>query len=155
MSETEPDKETAENGIDRTEHGQFAEGNPGGPGRPKGSLNQLSRAAAESILASLERRGGAAYLDRLDDPLFVALLKTILPRRIDSDLTTRTGDLPAGPITVTFDIGTPGRKRPIGPPIIDAEPIPEPPPALPEPDQPGPTLDTLAEKLRQLHIGVT
>ena len=58
---------------------QFTKEQPG-PGRPKGSKNKCSAALAEQILASLDARGGLAYLNSLPDNLFMMLLGKVVPR---------------------------------------------------------------------------
>ena len=43
--------------VDREENGHFAKGNPGGPGRPKGSRDKLSFAFIEALSKTFEEKG--------------------------------------------------------------------------------------------------
>ena len=56
------DKESADNG--RNAHGQFTDGNRGGPGRPRGTPNAISRDMKEMMFTALDRAGGEDYIFR-------------------------------------------------------------------------------------------
>ena len=77
--------------------GKFKKGEyQGGPGRPKGKPNQITRVLKDLIMGSMERRGRkileavekkeygteacqAAYMDSLPNALFMELLKRLVP----------------------------------------------------------------------------
>ena len=80
------DKQTVNNGESRDSTGQFAKGNLGGPGRPRGSPNKVNALLKEDILAAYKEKGGIEWLTSLDDRLFVQLLKKIIPREIAADV---------------------------------------------------------------------
>ena len=81
LDNTDPDKKTSNNGLDG--RGRFAQGNPGGPGRPPGRKNTFNRRVRDEILTAYERRGGVEWLVGLPDALFVKLLTKLLPKEID------------------------------------------------------------------------
>ena len=85
------DKQTVKNGRGRVSTGQFAEGNSGGPGRPRGSQNKVNALLKEDILAAYKERGGIEWLRSLDERLFVQLLKKIIPREIAADVSISGG----------------------------------------------------------------
>jgi hypothetical protein len=77
----EPDRQTADNGDDgRTAQGQFAEGNPGGPGRPKGKPNRVNAVLRDDIMDAYEQRGGVQWLANIKDRDFAGLLAKVLPK---------------------------------------------------------------------------
>jgi hypothetical protein len=81
------EKQSAENGDDaRTEQGQFAEGNPGGPGRPKGLPNKANALLKEDIVEAYRQRGGIDWLKGLKDREFVRLLEKTMPKEVAADL---------------------------------------------------------------------
>ena len=55
---------------------------PPGSGRPKGGLNKTTRIVREIVAEALRRKGGARYLEYLDDELFVELLLRFVPSEI-------------------------------------------------------------------------
>jgi hypothetical protein len=71
--------------IKRESDGKFSKGQGGpraGAGRPKGSLNKVSKALKDMILASLDRVGGEEYLAKLaieNSSAFASLLGKVLP----------------------------------------------------------------------------
>ena len=86
------DKQTAENGKDaRDQKGRFT-GNTAGPGRPKGSRNQLSGAIKEDVLAAYERRGGLKWLSSLPDKEFLPLLEKVLSKDLAAELKLKPED---------------------------------------------------------------
>ena len=87
----EPDKQMADNRDDgRNEHGQFAEGNTGGPGRPKGKPNKINAVLKDDILQAYQQRGGVEWLKGLKDRDFVGLLEKTMPREVSADLRVAT-----------------------------------------------------------------
>ncbi|MDY7010725.1 MAG: hypothetical protein SVV80_08240 [Planctomycetota bacterium] len=89
MSNT--DKQTVKNGDGRASTGQFAKGNPGGPGRPKGSPNKVNALLKKDILAAYKEKGGIEWLRGLYERLFVQLLEKIIPREIAADVSISGG----------------------------------------------------------------
>ena len=68
-------------------HGRFAKGNPGGPGRPRGSRNKTGSQARQAILEAFEALGGVEWLmqiARAEPALFVRLLAACLPRETET-----------------------------------------------------------------------
>lgn len=60
-----------------------------GKGRPKGSVNKLTKTIKEAIEAAFDKVGGADYLARMaeDQPTaFMALLGKVLPTQIDANV---------------------------------------------------------------------
>lgn len=56
-----------------------------GGGRPKGSLDKNNKQLREMVLEALERKGGAAYLEKQADEqpvAFMSLLGRILPTQV-------------------------------------------------------------------------
>ena len=99
----QPDKQTAENGDDqRDEGGQFAEGNLGGPGRPRGAPNKVNAILKEDIAEAYRQRGGIEWLTSLKDRDFVRLLEKTMPREVAADITSRQDQ---EPLRFTFKIG--------------------------------------------------
>jgi len=96
------DKQTVENGgdDDRDDAGRFAEGNPGGPGRPKGEPNKIGADLKADLWQAYQRRGGAAWLEKLPDKDFIGLLTRLLPRE---PVWKPEGPVPPAP-TVQADI---------------------------------------------------
>ena len=78
---------------DRNSDGTFAPGNPGGPGRRKGTPNKVNAVLRDDIVRAYEKRGGVDFLNRLPAPLFVRLLERILPRQVAADVNVGAGDL--------------------------------------------------------------
>ena len=67
------------------ENGLFKAGNPGGPGRPKGSID-----VRHAIKSALEKAGGENWLVQLsqDDPrAFAALVAKVIPKEIEGRIT--------------------------------------------------------------------
>lgn len=62
---------------------RFVKGQPGGPGRPKGSKNTVPMEVAKAILESYDHRGGVKWLNRLEDKFFVELFKPLVPKTLD------------------------------------------------------------------------
>lgn len=60
-----------------------AKGTPKTGGRKKGTPNKTSGELRDRILASLDRRGGDAYLDGLEDEHYVKLLMRTLPKDLN------------------------------------------------------------------------
>lgn len=86
----QPEKLTAEIGDERRgESGQFAEGNPGGPGRPKGAPNKVNALLKEDIAEAYRQRGGIEWLRGLKDRDLVRLLEKIMPKEIAADIASR------------------------------------------------------------------
>ena len=79
MIDTE--KQSVQNGDGRL----FTPGGAGGPGRPPGTPNRLTRTIRDAIQAEFSRRLDARWLEQLDDKLFVMLLCRILPRDVKLD----------------------------------------------------------------------
>ncbi len=52
-------------------------------GRSKGTPNKISAKFRKAVLASLKRRGGAAFLDKLEADLFVKLLCHVTPKALE------------------------------------------------------------------------
>ena len=83
--------------IKRESDGKFSKGQGGpraGAGRPKGSLNKVSKALKDMILASLDRVGGEEYLAKLaieNSSAFSSLLGKILPTQLATDAQTNGG----------------------------------------------------------------
>lgn len=83
----ETDNQSAENGqTPRKDNGQFAEGNAGGPGRPKGSHNGLGAELKQDLVEAYRQRGGVEWLRGLKDHEFVRLLQRVMPKEIALDL---------------------------------------------------------------------
>jgi hypothetical protein len=64
----------------------FTKGQPGGPGRPKGSENKVSKTLKEAILEAFGELGGPAWLIRTakDQPAaFMTLIGKVLPMTIE------------------------------------------------------------------------
>jgi len=79
MSDT--DKQSAENGG-RSPSGQFLPGNPGGPGRRKGSANVLTMGMKEALMESFWEVGGVGWLVKLAETeprVYASLLLRLLP----------------------------------------------------------------------------
>jgi len=70
----------------RSSDGTFARGNPGGPGRPKGSPNRVNAVLRDDILQAYEERGGVKWLCSLPCRDFVRLLEKVLPKRVAADV---------------------------------------------------------------------
>lgn len=84
------EKQTVKNGeAGKASTEQFAEGNPGGPGRPKGSHNRIGGELKGDILTAYQERGGIEWLRGLNERLFVQLLTKVMPREIAADIQTR------------------------------------------------------------------
>ena len=69
---------------------QFKEGNPGGPGRPKGSLNKLTK-FRKAIELFEKEQGKDIYHIILEKALrsptiLVAIFKALIPRPIESEV---------------------------------------------------------------------
>jgi hypothetical protein len=67
--------------------GQFKKGKKGGPGRPKGAANKVTKELKQLILDALDQAGGADYLlARANDPktqaAFLALVGKVLPMTV-------------------------------------------------------------------------
>ena len=75
------DKKTADNGPTRDVNGQFAAGNSGGPGRPKGKANKFT-SLKQAFLNALEAAGGDQFIlefARADPAKFLAIVGRMLP----------------------------------------------------------------------------
>jgi hypothetical protein len=106
----ELDKQTADNGEDgRDEHGHFAEGNPGGPGRPKGKPNKINAVLKDDILQAYQQRGGVEWLKGLKDRDFVGLLEKTMPREVSADVRAQV-DQPLPPFVLV-----------VNPPVLTAD----------------------------------
>jgi hypothetical protein len=82
-----------ENGHDgRDGEGRFAEGNPGGPGRPQGTPNKVNATLREDILDAYNEKGGIAWLRKLPDREFVRLIERVMPKQIAADVTMTAGE---------------------------------------------------------------
>lgn len=81
-----PVKQTAKNRQGRKPgragKGKFAKGGAPGPGRPRGSLNQIGAILKRDLLTAYQIKGGPEYLARLPDALLVGLLGRVLPREV-------------------------------------------------------------------------
>ena len=55
----------------------------GNPGRPPGIPNKVTREIRAAIEEAFEKRGGAAYLAKLPDDLFVRLIVRLLPIQVE------------------------------------------------------------------------
>jgi hypothetical protein len=58
--------------------------NPPPKGRPKGVPNKMTRNVRQMILASLDHRGGVAWLDALPDADYCRLVARVIPQEIDA-----------------------------------------------------------------------
>jgi hypothetical protein len=93
-------KQTAENGGDgRDTQGRFAEGGPGGPGRPPGVLNKTGAMLRQAFLNTFEQLGGERWLTkqaRKDPRTFIRTVSRMLPREAtihkDAAITIRHPD---------------------------------------------------------------
>jgi len=94
----------------RTPMGQFGKGWAGGPGRPQGSKNKITKAMQDLILGSMDRRGGKilteskediqpreAWMDSLDNNTFAKLVEKLLPRELILE-----GDDDGGPVRMNI-----------------------------------------------------
>ncbi len=72
----------------------FQPGNPGGPGRPKGSRNKLSEAFLEAVQADFQEHGAAAIeAARIESPLgYVHMIAGLLPQKLEVDQKRRLVD---------------------------------------------------------------
>lgn len=66
-----------------------------GPGRPKGSVNKVTKQLKEMILGALDTKGGQAYLERQAEEFPVAFM-TLLGKVLPSEM--RVGDPDGKPI---------------------------------------------------------
>jgi len=81
------DKKSGKNGPKaRDQQGRFAEGNGGGPGRPKGKRNKVTAVLRDDILQAYQERGGVAWLRDLPPRDFARLLEKLVPREIAADV---------------------------------------------------------------------
>jgi len=67
--------------------GAFKKGQKGGPGRPKGTSNKVTKELKEMILEALDNAGGVQYLEsKANDPrtasAFLSLIGKVLPMQI-------------------------------------------------------------------------
>ena len=61
---------------------------PAGPGRPKGSVNKLTKSVREAIEGAFQAVGGAEYLAdvaKRDPKTFCALLGKVLPMQVTGE----------------------------------------------------------------------
>jgi hypothetical protein len=78
----------------------FMPGNPGGPGRPKGSRNKLEESMLRDLCDAWEEYGAEAITAVLaDHPAdFLKICASLLPKQIEADITEKTvyvlGDRP-------------------------------------------------------------
>lgn len=72
----------------------FQPGNPGGPGRPKGSRNKLSEGFLEAVHADFQQHGAAAIVAaRTESPLgYVRMVAGLLPQKLEVDQNRRLVD---------------------------------------------------------------
>ena len=74
----------------------FQAGNPGGPGRPRGSRNKLSEAFLDALYRDFQINGVAAIADaRAESPLgYVRMIASLLPQKLEVErlATTVTDD---------------------------------------------------------------
>jgi len=78
----------------RDANGRLLPGHTANPkGRPKGALNRSSKEAAKMVLQSLDKRGGVEYINKLDDKLFISLLRVLMPRFIEMTEKYDAGEL--------------------------------------------------------------
>ena len=63
----------------------FKLGNPGGPGRPKGSRNKLSETFLDALHADFQANGAAAIeAARVESPLgYIRIVAGLLPQKVD------------------------------------------------------------------------
>lgn len=63
----------------------FRPGNPGGPGRPKGSRNKLAESFLEALHADFQSNGAAAIeAARIESPLgYIRVVAGLLPQKLD------------------------------------------------------------------------
>jgi len=112
MNDDDADRKTVENGNDgRDDAGRFAPGGPGGPGRPPGAANKITASLRELVERSVHERnpGGAmAWLNGLEDSVFVRLAEKLLPR--DKQLEVASGGYP--PINIIMWGELPANQRP-------------------------------------------
>ena len=94
-------KQSEENAI-RDERGRFLPGNPGSPGRPKGSRHVLEEDFIAALQREFNRRGSAAVED-LDSKALCEMVTKVLPKesRVDvgetiADLVRRAADVSRG-----------------------------------------------------------
>lgn len=71
--------------MDRDENGRFAPGNPGGPGKPKGSRNKLSEAFLRVLADDFEQNGVRAIEQlRADSPAqYANVIAKLMPKIMD------------------------------------------------------------------------
>lgn len=71
--------------MDRNPDGTFAPGNPGGPGRPKGSRQKLSEAFIEALADDFEAHGVATVQKlRADRPdVYVGAIGKLMPKLME------------------------------------------------------------------------
>ena len=86
MNNDAPEKQAAENRDERAGHGQFAPGNRGGPGRPKGLPNKVNALLKDDIAEAYRQHGGIDWLRSLKDLDFVRLLEKCIPRESSSSV---------------------------------------------------------------------
>ena len=70
----------------RSSNGTFAPGNPGGPGRPKGSPNKVNAVLKDDIVQAYQEKGGVKWLRSLPPRIFVRLLEKVLPKQVAADV---------------------------------------------------------------------
>ena len=70
---------------DRNPDGTFAEGNPGGPGRPKSARNQLSEAFIRALAESFEEHGVETIdeLRREQPKEYIATIGKLMPKLME------------------------------------------------------------------------
>lgn len=63
----------------------FQPGNPGGPGRPKGSRNRLTEAFLDRLHADFQEHGAAAIeAARIESPLgYIRIVAGLLPQKVE------------------------------------------------------------------------
>ncbi len=71
--------------MDRDEKGLFAPGNPGGPGRPKGSRNKLSEAYLKALADDFAEHGVETIEKlRADRPdIYVGAIGKLMPKLLE------------------------------------------------------------------------
>ena len=84
------DKHSGKNGTKaRDGKGRFTQGNPGGPGRSRGSINKISASLKDEIREAYRLRGGIKWLKKLSDREFIRLLEKVMPKEIAADVKMR------------------------------------------------------------------
>lgn len=91
--------------MDRQDNGHFAPGNPGGPGRPKGSRSKLSEAYLKALADDFEEYGLDTIVRLREErpDVYVGAIGKLMPKLMDIAV---EGDVTVSGIKVKFDDGS-------------------------------------------------